>query len=67
MLVELGPGVDIGGLDRVEKKLGHTHTFNIDEMGLEEDLWCFETLSTQLDNSTIWKLEEQYMTDQITG
>ena len=58
MLVELSPGVDIGSLDRVEEKLGHTHSFNVDEMRLEEDFWCFESLSSQLDNPAIWKLGE---------
>ena len=59
MLIELRPSVNIGSLDGVEEELGHTHTFNVDQMWLEEDLRCFESLSTELYYTTIWKLEKE--------
>ena len=54
MLVELGPGVNVGRLDGVEEQFGHAHSLYVDEMRLEEDLWCFETLSTKLHHTAVW-------------
>lgn len=56
VLVELGPDVDVGRLDRVEEQFGDADAFAVREMRLEEDLWCFEPLAAEFYHSTVRKL-----------
>ena len=49
MLVKLGAGVNVGGVDAVEQKLGHARAFHVDEMGLEQRLGCTKALATNLE------------------
>lgn len=56
VLVELGPDVDVGRLDRVEEQFGDSDAFAVCEMRLEEDLWRFEPLTAEFYYSTVRKL-----------
>lgn len=51
------PGVDVGRLDGVEEQLGHSHTFHVDEVRLEQSLGGLKALSSHLDHTTIWQLD----------
>ena len=54
VFVELGPCVDVGSLDGVEKKLSNADALNVDQMGLEEGLGGTETFTSDLDHTTVW-------------
>jgi hypothetical protein len=56
VLVEVGSDIDSGSLDRLEEHLGNTWLLDVDKVGLEHALGCFETLGTDFDNTTIRKL-----------
>ena len=54
--VELGVGISLRLADRVEQLLGHTKTINIDQVWLEEGLRGLESLTSDLDDTTVREL-----------
>jgi len=57
VLIELGTKIDISLLDTVKELISHTHSINIDEVGLEEHLRGEVTLLTKTDDTTVRDLE----------
>jgi len=55
VLVELRAGVHISGLDGVEESVGNTRNLKADEGRIEEGLGSLETLSSDLNHTTIRK------------
>lgn len=54
--VELGTGINIGLVDTVEQLLSHTKSLNIHQVGLEESLRGLESLSSDLDDTSVGEL-----------
>ncbi|KAH3680590.1 hypothetical protein WICPIJ_008210 [Wickerhamomyces pijperi] len=55
-LVKRGSDIDVGGLHGVEEQLTDTDLLNIDQTWLEETFWSLVSLTSDLDDSTIWQL-----------
>jgi hypothetical protein len=55
VLVELGTGIHVGGLDGVEKLVSDTSDFKTDERGVEQSLRSLKTFSSDLNHTTVRK------------
>jgi len=55
VVVEFGSGINIGLVDAIEQLLGHSHSFNVQKMGFEENLGSLKSLSSNSDDSSVGK------------
>lgn len=57
VLVEVGPDIDRGGLDRVEEHLGHARLLDVDQVRLEHAFRRLEPLRANLDDAAVRERE----------